>query len=78
MQVMNTSATFIEEQLAQMSEAIARLTKTVEKKDLQIAMLINCLEAQHDDKVDSKVDPPKEETNEKEEPMVEKAEEKMD
>ena len=60
MQVMTTGATSIEEQLAQMNEAIAKLTRTVEEKDLQIAALANQLEAQHDVKVDLKVDPSKE------------------
>ncbi|KAM1728975.1 hypothetical protein ACFX12_019426 [Malus domestica] len=78
MQVMTAGATSIEEQLAQMSEAIARLTRTVEENDLQIATLINRLEVQHDDKADPKVDPSNEETNKKEEPLVEKAEEKLD
>ncbi|KAM1400490.1 hypothetical protein ACFX2F_027760 [Malus domestica] len=74
MQVMTTGTTSIEEQLAQISEAIARLTRNVEENDLQIAMLVNRLEVQHDNKADLKVVPPKEETNEKEEPLVEKAE----
>ncbi|KAM1262445.1 hypothetical protein ACFX2G_028180 [Malus domestica] len=50
----------------------------MEKKDLQIATLVNCLEAQHDDKADPEVDPPNEETDEKEEPLVEKTKEKLD
>ncbi|KAM1563343.1 hypothetical protein ACFX10_037772 [Malus domestica] len=78
MQVMTTSVTSIKEQLTQMSEAIIRLTKTMEEKDLQIATFVNHLKAQHDDKADPKVDLPKEETDEKEEPLVEKAEEKLD
>ncbi|RXH98020.1 hypothetical protein DVH24_010345 [Malus domestica] len=45
MQVMTTGATSIDEQLAQMNEAIARLTRTVEEKDLQITALVNRLEA---------------------------------
>ncbi|KAM1782419.1 hypothetical protein ACFX11_040890 [Malus domestica] len=61
-----------------MSEAIARLTRTVEKKDLQIATLVNLLEAQHNNKANPKVDPLKKETNEKEESLVEKADEKLD
>ncbi|KAM2501700.1 hypothetical protein ACFX1W_032349 [Malus domestica] len=36
MKVMTTGATSINEQLAQMNEAIARLTRTMEEKDLQI------------------------------------------
>ena len=31
-----------------MSEAIARITKTAEEKNLQVTALINRLEAQHD------------------------------
>ncbi|KAM2162967.1 hypothetical protein ACFX1Q_040701 [Malus domestica] len=61
-----------------MSEAIARLTRTVEKKDLQIATLVNLLEAQHNNKANPKVDPLKEKTDEKEESLVEKADEKLD
>lgn len=34
MQVMTTGATSIKEQLAQMNEAIVKLTKTVEEKDM--------------------------------------------
>lgn len=41
---MMTRATTVEEQLAQMTTAIAKLTKTVEEKDLQIANLMNKLE----------------------------------
>ncbi|KAM2230516.1 hypothetical protein ACFX1S_014908 [Malus domestica] len=52
MQVMTIGATSIDEQLAQMNEAIARLTRTVEEKDLQIAALVNRLEAQDGDKPD--------------------------
>ncbi|KAM2091179.1 hypothetical protein ACFX1T_029699 [Malus domestica] len=78
MQVMTISVTSIKEQLTQLSEAIARLTKTVEDKDLQITMLVNRLEAHHDNKADPKVDPPKEETDENEKPLVEKVKEKLD
>ncbi|KAM1753617.1 hypothetical protein ACFX12_006183 [Malus domestica] len=45
-QVMTIGATSIEEQLAQMNEAIATLTHIVEEKDLQIAALISQLEPQ--------------------------------
>ncbi|KAM2142362.1 hypothetical protein ACFX1Q_008525 [Malus domestica] len=45
-QVMTISVTSIEEQLAQMNEAIARLTRTVEETDLQIAALVSRLEPQ--------------------------------
>ncbi|KAM2786819.1 hypothetical protein PS2_007667 [Malus domestica] len=63
-----------------MNKAIARLTRTMEEKDLQIAALINCLEAQHDKKADHylKVDPPKKETNKEDEPLLEKAKEKLE
>ncbi|KAH7863965.1 hypothetical protein Vadar_024075 [Vaccinium darrowii] len=46
MQVMTTGATTVEEQLATMAHTIEKLTKTVEDKDLQIASLMNKLEAQ--------------------------------
>ncbi|KAH7848898.1 hypothetical protein Vadar_009870 [Vaccinium darrowii] len=46
MQVMTTGAATIEEQLATMARTIEKLTKTVEDKDLQIASLMNKLEAQ--------------------------------
>ncbi|KAM1027005.1 hypothetical protein ACFX19_040547 [Malus domestica] len=75
---MTTGATSIEKQLAQISEAIARLIRIVEEKDLQITTLVNHLKVQHDDKDDPKVDPPNEETNENEKPLVEKAEKKLD
>ncbi|KAK3043386.1 hypothetical protein RJ639_002688 [Escallonia herrerae] len=42
---MMTSAISLEEQLAAMSRAIEKLTKTVEEKDLQIANLMNKLES---------------------------------
>lgn len=41
---MVTETTTIEEQLAWMVEAIIKLTKMVEDKDLQIASLVNHLE----------------------------------
>ncbi|KAM2595763.1 hypothetical protein TB2_040273 [Malus domestica] len=44
-QVMTIDATFIEEQLAQMNEAITKLTKTVEDKDMLIAALMSQLES---------------------------------
>ncbi|KAM1526882.1 hypothetical protein ACFX12_016428 [Malus domestica] len=40
-QVMTIGVTSIEEQLAQMNEAIARLTQIVEEKDLQIAAFVS-------------------------------------
>ncbi|KAM1078427.1 hypothetical protein ACFX19_026101 [Malus domestica] len=72
MQVMTTGATSIDEQLAQMNEAIARLTRTVEEKDLQIAALVNRLEAQDGEKPDPENDPLKEGVGEEEEPQMEK------
>ncbi|KAM1773933.1 hypothetical protein ACFX12_043367 [Malus domestica] len=77
MQVMTTGATSIDEQLAQMNEAIARLTRTVEEKDLQIAALVNRLEAQDGEKPNPKIDPLKNEDDEEDELIVEKAEEKL-
>ena len=46
MSVMATGTTSIEEQLAEMAHAIAKLTKTVEEKDMQIASLINKVKVQ--------------------------------
>ncbi|KAM2672670.1 hypothetical protein EV1_008331 [Malus domestica] len=60
-QVMTIDVTSVEEQLAQMNEAIARLTRTVEEKDLQIAALVSRLEP-HDN----------ENLNPEDEPQVEK------
>ncbi|KAM1420100.1 hypothetical protein ACFX2I_002498 [Malus domestica] len=51
-QVMTIGVTSIKEQLAQMNEAIARLTQIVEEKDLQIAALVNQLDAKPDVKVE--------------------------
>ncbi|KAM1738980.1 hypothetical protein ACFX11_014747 [Malus domestica] len=45
-QVMTIGVTTIEEQLAQMNEAIARLTQIVEEKYLQIATLVSRLKPQ--------------------------------
>ncbi|KAM1728409.1 hypothetical protein ACFX12_018912 [Malus domestica] len=70
MQVMTIGATSIDEQLAQMNEAIARLTRTVEEKDLQIAALVNRLEAQDGDKPDPEDDPLKGGAGGDEEPPV--------
>ncbi|KAG5554561.1 hypothetical protein RHGRI_012206 [Rhododendron griersonianum] len=47
MQAMTTGAATVEEQLSNMARAIEKLTKTVEDKDLQIASLMNKLEAQN-------------------------------
>ena len=46
MSVMETDTTFVEEQLIEMARAIAKLTKTVEEKDMQIASLINKVKTQ--------------------------------
>ncbi|KAL6313583.1 hypothetical protein AAG906_006951 [Vitis piasezkii] len=46
MPVMATGTTSVEEQLVEMARAIAKLTKMVEEKDMQIASLINKVEAQ--------------------------------
>ncbi|KAM2933574.1 hypothetical protein FF1_041506 [Malus domestica] len=72
MQVMTIRATSIDEQLTQMNEAIARLTRTVEEKDLQIAALVNRLEAQDGDKPDPEDDPLKGGAGGDEEPPVKK------
>ncbi|KAM2431631.1 hypothetical protein ACFX1W_018923 [Malus domestica] len=74
MQVMVTGTTSIEEQLAQMNEAIAKLTRTVEDKDLQIAALVNQLDAKPDEKVRQGDNPVKKENDEDEEPSVENVE----
>ncbi|KAL6345089.1 hypothetical protein AAG906_013572 [Vitis piasezkii] len=46
MSVMATGTTSVEEQLAEMARTIAKLTKTVDEKDMQIASLINKVETQ--------------------------------
>ncbi|KAM1420272.1 hypothetical protein ACFX13_002690 [Malus domestica] len=61
-QVMTIGVTSVEEQLAQMNEAIARLTRTVEEKDLQIAALVRRLEP-HDDENPNPEDEPQVEKN---------------
>ncbi|KAM1301887.1 hypothetical protein ACFX2H_012867 [Malus domestica] len=71
-QVMTISVTSIEEQLAQMNEAIARLTRTVEEKDLQIVELVSRLGPQDGENPDPEDDPLKRGAGEKEEPQVEK------
>ncbi|XP_050160362.1 uncharacterized protein LOC126633865 [Malus sylvestris] len=76
MQVMVTGATSIEEQLAQMNEAIAKLTRTVEDKDLQIAALVNQLDAKPDEKVRQGDNPVKNDNDEDEEPPMKNVEEK--
>ncbi|KAM1232688.1 hypothetical protein ACFX13_002532 [Malus domestica] len=62
-QVMTIGVTSIKEQLAQMNEAIARLTQIVEEKDLQIAALVNQLDAKPDVKVEPEVNPLKKEND---------------
>ena len=47
MPVMMTGTVTVEEQLTQMTTAIAKLTKTVKEKDLLIANLMNKLEQQN-------------------------------
>ena len=46
MPIMTADTTFVEEQLAEMAHVIAKLTKTIEEKDMQIASLLNKVEAQ--------------------------------
>ena len=46
MPIMTADTTFVEEQLAEMAHAIAKLTKTIEEKDMQIASLLNKVETQ--------------------------------
>ncbi|KAM1676543.1 hypothetical protein ACFX2K_042349 [Malus domestica] len=55
-----------------MNEAIARLTRIVEEKDLQIAALVSRLEPQDDENPDLENDPLKKRDDEEEEPQVEK------
>ena len=47
MLAMMTETTTIDEKIAEMGRAIAKLTKTVEEKDLQITTLMNKLEVQN-------------------------------
>ncbi|KAM1531363.1 hypothetical protein PS2_005475 [Malus domestica] len=68
MQVMTIGATSIDEQLAQMNEAIARLTRTVEEKDLQIAALVSRLEPQDDENPNPEDEPQVEKNDAKPEP----------
>ncbi|KAM1137281.1 hypothetical protein ACFX2B_034896 [Malus domestica] len=74
-QVMTIGVTSIEEQLAQITEAIAKLMKTAEEKDLQIAALVNKLGARHYEGFSSDS---KKGGDEEEGPPVEKAEEKLE
>ena len=46
MSVMAIDTTSVEEQIAEMTHVIAKLTKTVEEKDIQIASFINKVETQ--------------------------------
>ena len=46
MSVMTTGTTSVKEQLVEMACIIAKLTKIVEEKDMQITSLINKVEAQ--------------------------------
>ncbi|KAM2511800.1 hypothetical protein TB1_035255 [Malus domestica] len=77
-QVMTIDVTSIEEQLAQMNETIARLTRIVEEKDLQIAALVNRLEPQNGENPDPEDDPLKRGDGEEEEPQVEKIDMKLE
>ncbi|KAM2134381.1 hypothetical protein ACFX1R_004398 [Malus domestica] len=69
---MTIGVTSIEEQLAQMNEAIARLTRIVEEKDLQITALVSRLEPQDGENPDPEDDPLKKGAGEEEEPSMEK------
>ena len=46
MSVMEIGITFVKEQSTEMAYVVAKLTKTIEKKDMQIVILINKVEAQ--------------------------------
>ncbi|KAM1163630.1 hypothetical protein ACFX2G_023710 [Malus domestica] len=65
---MTIGVTSVEEQLAQMNEAIARLTRTVEEKDLQIAALVSRLEPQDDENPNPEDEPQVEKNDAKPEP----------
>ncbi|KAM1030783.1 hypothetical protein ACFX2C_034643 [Malus domestica] len=60
-----------------MNEAIARLTRIMEEKNLQIAALVNQLDAKPDVKVKQGDNLVKKENDEDEEPHAEKVEEKL-
>ena len=68
-------ATSIEEQLIQMKEMFAMMTKTLEEKDLKTPMLVSKIGAQHDEGSGSGS---KKGGDEEEEPPVEKTEEKSE
>ncbi|KAM2111780.1 hypothetical protein ACFX1R_014359 [Malus domestica] len=76
-QVMTIDVTSIEEQLAQMNEAIARLTQIVEEKDLQIAALVSRLEPQDGENPNPEADPLKRGTGKENEPPVERIDVKL-
>ncbi|KAM2177290.1 hypothetical protein ACFX1Q_036503 [Malus domestica] len=61
-----------------MNEAIARLTRTVEEKDLQIAALVNRLKAQDGEKPDPDDDPLKRGASKEDEPPVKKIDVKLE
>ncbi|KAM1718123.1 hypothetical protein ACFX11_025876 [Malus domestica] len=61
-----------------MNEAIARLTRIVEENDLQIAALVNQLDARSDVKVDQGDNPVKKENDEDEELPMEKVDVKQE
>ncbi|KAM1659540.1 hypothetical protein ACFX14_002690 [Malus domestica] len=67
-QVMTIGVTSIEEQLAQMNEAIARLTQIMEEKDLQIAALVSRLEPQDSENPNPEDEPTVERIDVKPEP----------
>lgn len=45
MSIMTTSTTFVKKQLVEMTLVIAKLTKTIEEKDLEMVSLVNKVEA---------------------------------
>ncbi|KAM2859962.1 hypothetical protein COP2_025317 [Malus domestica] len=65
---MTIGVTSIEEQLAQMNEAIARLTQIVEEKDLQIVVLVSRLEPQDSENPNPEDEPTVERIDVKPEP----------
>lgn len=74
MQFMATGTNSIEEQLAQMNEAITMLTRTVEEKKMQIVTLLSKLESHNDKEVNpdpKKNDNPLNEESVEEEPIHE-------
>ncbi|KAM2898535.1 hypothetical protein COP2_008059 [Malus domestica] len=78
MQVMTTRATSIDEQLAHMNEAIARLTRIVEEKYQQIAALVNQLNVKPNVKIEQGDGLVKKENDEDEKPLVEKIDVKQE